>query len=532
MELLAGVAGGLGLFFFGMWLLTENLKKLASRRLRKLAHRWTGNRFAALLWGTIGGGITQSMTALTFIVVSILRSRLTTMSGALAMILGGSIGVTGLVLIVTFDIKVAALYVIGLAGAVVATERLARFRAIAGSFLGGAMIVLGLMLLREAAAPLAEEPWFRDMVEGSGHSLILAFVVAAALTFIVQSSGAVSVFGISLASVGVISVDQAIMTIYGSYFGSAAILTVLSANLTGRSRQVVMYLVIFDLLICAVVIPLLYAEIYLDVPSIKAVIDATGLDLPQRLALVYVITSVVPVPIMLAVLGPSTRILEKLWPESEIDELSRAQFIHGHATVDIDTSLVLVDLEQRRAFRLQQRYFDLVREGKDVRPLRDASRTLMTEIEEFLTDLQPLHPMQAVENRNTLLNRQKLLAWLADSVAAMCDALLDISEQAKLKQFREAMCEGVDSVFLALDHAMESNDDTSWDIASALSGDRSEIMRRLRGKYMESDLRLERADLLNVFIVTNAAEDVFFLLSKLQEEFNPHPRGDRPLLRA
>lgn len=532
MELLAGVVGGLGLFIVGMWLLTENLKKLASRRLRQTAHRWTGNRFVALLWGMIGGGITQSMTALTFIVVSILRSRLTSMSGALAMILGGSIGVTGLVMIVTFDIKIAALYVIGLAGAVVATERLARYRAVAGSFLGGAMIILGLVLLREAAAPLAEEPWFRETVEGTGHSLILAFVIAAALTFIVQSSGAVSVFGISLATVSIISVDQAIMTIYGSYVGSSAILAVLSANLTGRSRQVVMYLVTFNALICAVVIPLLYLEIYLDIPSIKAVIDASGFDLPQRLALVYVITAVAPVPIMLAVLGPSSRILEKLWPESAIDELSRPQFIHGQATVDVETALVLTDLEQRRAFKMQLRYFEHVREGKDVRQLRDASRILMSEIEEFLRELQPIHPMQAVEGRNALLNRQKLLAWLADSVAIMCEALLDTGDQPEVKQFRENMCEGVDSVFLALEHAMESEDETSWAIARTLSSDRGEIMRRLRRKYLETDQKLDKSDLLNIVLVTNTAEDIFFLLAKLEEDFNPYPAEDRRLQHA
>ena len=426
----------------------------------------------------------------------------------------------------------AALFVIGLAGAVVATERLARYRAIAGSFLGGAMIILGLVLLREAAAPLADEPWFREMVAGTGHSLILAFVIAAALTFIVQSSGAVSVFGISLATVGVISVDQAIMIIYGSFIGSGAILAVLSANLSGRSRQVVMYLVIQNALRCALVIPLLYVEIYFGVPSIKAVIDATGFALPQRLALVYVITAVVPVPFMLAVVGPSSRILEKLWPESEVDELSHAQFIHGHATVDIETSLMLVDLEQRRAFRMQLRYFELVRDGKDVRPLRNASRTLMTEIDEFLTELQPLHPMQAVEGRNLLLGRQRLLTWLADSVAVMCGALLDIGDRSELKQFRESMCEGVDSVFLALDHAMEGDDEMSWDIARGLSGDRGETMRRLRGKYLEPDLRLDKSDLLNVVLVTNTAEDIFFLLSKLEEDFNPYPREDRTLARA
>ena len=532
MELLAGVVGGVGLFLVGMWFLTENLKKLASRRLRQSAHRWTTNRFAALLWGTLAGGITQSMTALTFIVVSIQRSRLTNMSGALSMILGGCVGVTGLVMIVTFDIKMVALYILGIAGAVVVTERLARFRAVAGSFLGGAMIILGLMLLREAAAPLAEEPWFREMMEGSGHSLLLALIVAAALTFVVQSSGAVSVFGISLATVGIISVDQAIMIIYGSFIGSAAILYALSANLTGRSRQVVMYLVISNVLTCAVAIPLLYAEIYLDAPSVKALVFATGFDLPKQIAFVYVIVSVVPVPIMVALLGVSRRVLDRLWPVSEMDELSHTQFIHNHASVDIETSLMLVDLEQRRAFKMQLRYFDLVREGKDVRLLRDASRTLMTEIEEVLTELQPLHPMQAVENRNALLGRQKLLTWLADAVPIMCGALLNTGNRPELKQFRESMCEGVDSVFLALDHAMESEDETSWDIVKALSGDRGEIMRRLRGRYMEADLKLGKPDMLNVVLATNTAEDIFFLLSKLEDDFNPYPSEDRRLQRA
>ena len=136
-ELFAGVAGGLGLFIVGMWLLTENLKALASRRLRRTAVRWTANRFSALLWGALAGGVTQSMSAMTFIVVSILRSGLITTQGAFALILGGCVGVSALVVIVTFDIKVIALYVLGIAGACVVSERLSRYRPVAASFLGG-----------------------------------------------------------------------------------------------------------------------------------------------------------------------------------------------------------------------------------------------------------------------------------------------------------------------------------------------------------------------------------------------------------
>ena len=93
------------------------------------------------------------------------------------------------------------------------------------------------------------------------------------------------------------------------------------------------------------------------------------------------------------------------------------------------------------------------------------------------------------------------------------------------------MCEGVDSVFLALDHAMESDDETSWEIARALSGDRGEIMRRLRGKYMAANPNLEKPSLLNVVLATNAAEDIFFLLSKLEQDLNPYPHEDRRLPR-
>ena len=325
-----------------MWLLTENLKALTTGRLRRNAGRLTENRFSALAWGALAGAITQSMSAMTFIVMSLLRSGLITPRGSLALILGGCLGLTGLVVIVTFDIKVVSLYVLGLAGAVVASERLSSFRRVAASFLGGAMLILGLVLLKDAAAPLAELPWFQDMLESTGESIALAFAVAAFLTFVVQSSSVVTVLGINLAAVGLISVDQAIMIMYGSLIGSAAILYVLSAGVAGRARQVVMYLVGYNALTCAVLVPLLYCEIHFGIPLVKAAVLALDLEVDQQLAAIYVFLNVFLLPVMLAGLEWSVSVLERLWPTSQAEELSRPQFIHDHASVDVDTSLVLV----------------------------------------------------------------------------------------------------------------------------------------------------------------------------------------------
>ena len=524
-ELFAWVTGGLGLFVVGMWLLTENLKTLASRQMRRTASRWTGNRFSALLWGAVAGGITQSMFAMTFIVVSFFRSGMITTQGALALILGGCVGISSLVVIVSFDIKVVSLYVLGCSGAVLVSERLSRFRPVAASFLGGAMIILGLALLKDAAAPLAEQPGFRDMLEGTGNSLALAFLVAVFLTFIVQSSSAVSVFGISLATVGVISVDQAIMVMYGTCIGSGAIVYLLSASLAGQSRQVAMYLVGYNVLKCAVLVPLLYCEIHFDIPLVKASVLAFDLDLDQQLALVYVFMGLFLLPVMLPGLKWSASILERLWPTSHADELSRPRFIHDHASVDVDTSLVLVDLEQRRATRNLSQYFEAVRRGGRIGPLRDSTRKLLSYITEFLDDLQTLRPLQGVEDRNYLRNRQKLLVWMEEALGVLCKTLADSADRSVLDQFRTTICESVDSVLLALVDAMESDDEISWDLARRLTGDRGKMMGAIRTKYLERDPPLQHLELIDVLLITNSVEEAFFLFSKLENEFNPNPSG-------
>ena len=521
-EIFGGIVGGFGLFFVGMWLLTENLKRLASRRLRQTARRWTANRFNAVMWGTVAGGISQSMTALTFVVVSILRSGLITTQGAIAMILGGWIGTTTLVIIVTFDLKAVSLYLLGIAGAVVVSERWRRYRPIAASLLGGSMLFFGLFLLKESAAPLAEEPWFRDMVVQTGGSLALTFLVGAVLTAIVQSSSAVSVFGISLATVGITSVDQTIMLIYGTFLGSSLIVYLLSSGLTGRSRQIAMFTVFANIPICALVVLLFYAELYFGIPSMKAAISAFDFELAQQLALLFFLYAVAPVPIVLALLTPTTGIVEKLWPASQTDEVARLHFIHDHATVDIDSSLVLIDLEQERVFRLFSRYFEGARRHEDIAPLRDAVGSVLADIRKFLAELQVDHPRQGVEIRNSLMNRLKLLTWLEDAVGVLCETLIERSNRQEFESFKTSVCEGVDSVFLCMIDAMDSDDVQSWNLVSQLTGDRRSLMRRLRLQYMETSPPLERPDLINVLLITNAVEEIFFLISKLEVDFNPH----------
>ena len=75
-------------------------------------------------------------------------------------------------------------------------------------------------------------------------------------------------------------------------------------------------------------------------------------------------------------------------------------------------------------------------------------------------------------------------------------------------------------MLLSLVDAMEANDRISWEIAKQLTGDRGAMMRKMRLQFLEMDPPLQETELINVLLITNAVEETFFLLSKLETEFN------------
>ena len=522
-EVIAGVAGGLGLFFVGMWLLTDNLRTLASRRLRMIAHRWTENGLSGFSWGALAGTVTQNSTALTFILVSMLRSGLISTRGALIVLIGGNIGVTLLVLVVTFDIELISMGVLGIAGVAMISERLSRYRPVAASFFGGAMIVLGLVLLKQAVAPLADEPWFSGMVESVEGSLVLAFLIGAILTVIVQSVIVVCVVAVSVATLGVITIDQTIMLIYGCVLGASVALLVLSAGLTGRARQVAIYQVLVNGLSSPVLVAVFCIEIYLDVPLLKALAFSFDMSLAQQLALCVVLIPLFCSPFMILTLNPSVRLLERLWPPTTEEETSRTKFIHDHALSDVESALALIDLEQRRVFEILTQYFEKVRQGERVDGLHEATRHLLSEIEEFLVESVGHHPMQSVEDHSSMLTRQKLLSWLEDQVADLCGMLQALPDRPDDRALRTSICEGVDAVFLSLLHAIESGDDELWPIVRTLTGDRSSLMSGMRNTYWKREQSLDESERVRIVEITNTVEHIFFLLSKLVRELDTSP---------
>ena len=321
----------------------------------------------------------------------------------------------------------------------------------------------------------------------------------------------------TLASVGVLGVNETLMLVYGSCAGSGALVYLLSLNIRGRARQVAMYTVLDNVMVCFVFVPLLLLEIHFDVPLVRALVLSVDAGLQQQLALVYVLVGVALAPFMLAVLGPTARLLERLWPATQAEHIGRTRFIHDRAIDDLATSVALADLEQRRILTLFPRYLESVREGTQSSELREAVTGLLSETQAFLSELCASREAHTVEARAVLLIRQSLLVWFEEHLAALCAALPQLDDGSSL---RTSIVEGVDAVLLCLIEAVETDDNDLWSYVRGLTAERSEPMRKVRAAYLSGEHPLgDRETTGSVIAVTSSVEQVFVILDKLAREF-------------
>ena len=114
-----------------------------------------------------------------------------------------------------------------------------------------------------------------------------------------------------------------------------------------------------------------------------------------------------------------------------------------------------------------------------------------------------------------------LLVLLEDSIGTLGKTLTEPSRHPAMESFRTSICESVDSVLLSLIDAIESDDATSWEVARQITGDRGELMREFRVRFLELDPPLRKPDPINLFLVTNAVEEIVILFAKLEQEYNP-----------
>ena len=235
------LAGSLGLFLYGMTLMSESLQKIAGDRLRRILSSITSNPLKGVLTGLAITSIIQSSSATTVMVVSFVNAGLLTLAQAIGVIMGANIGTTVTAWIVSLlgfkaDIAILAVPLIAVGFIMFMSKRQKR-KHTGEMIIGFALLFLGLTFLKESVPDLSSSPdtlKFLQSFTGRGFGSVQIFVgVGTLLTMILQSSSATMALTLVMVNYGWIPFEIAAAMVLGENIG-----TTITANIAAAVGNV------------------------------------------------------------------------------------------------------------------------------------------------------------------------------------------------------------------------------------------------------------------------------------------------------
>jgi phosphate:Na+ symporter len=231
------LVGGLAIFLYGMNLMSEGVNQSAGRKIRKMLESFTRNRFTALTTGAIATTIIQSSSAVSVMVISLVKANILKFSQTFGILLGAAIGTTITAQIIAFKITDYALLIIAVGFFLNLAAKNNVLKTTGSAMMGFGLLFYGLHLMSEAMYPLRDYDPFLQFLTRLDHPVagILAGLV---FTAIIQSSSAFIGIVIVLASQGLINLEAGVALLLGSNIGTTFTAAIASLNAGYEAKRV------------------------------------------------------------------------------------------------------------------------------------------------------------------------------------------------------------------------------------------------------------------------------------------------------
>ena len=226
--------GALGMFLYGMNLMSSGLQKAAGNRLRGFLGAMTSSPLKGVLTGLGITSVIQSSSATTVMVVGFVNASLLTLNQAVGVIMGANIGTTitaWLISLLGFkaDISVLAVPLMAL-GFIMSIAKKEKYKNISEFVIGFSLLFLGLSLMKNSVPDLRQTPEVLSFIQqwtGYGFGSVVIFLVfGTILTLVLQSSSATMALTLIMMSLGWIPFDMAAAMVLGENIG-----TTITANI-------------------------------------------------------------------------------------------------------------------------------------------------------------------------------------------------------------------------------------------------------------------------------------------------------------
>jgi phosphate:Na+ symporter len=368
MTLLA-LFGGLALLLYGMQLIGEGLQRAAGSHLRHLLTRMTSTRLAAVGSGALVTAIIQSSSATTLMLIGFVSAGLLTFPQSLGVILGADIGTTVTVQLLAFRVQELSLLLVGVGFATVFFGRRGLVKSLGQVVLGFGFIFLGMKVMNDGLAPLADNELTRQVLVALAGNPFLGLLVGAVLSAGMASSAATIGLSLSLGQQGLLPLSASLPVVLGANIGTCATALAASMRSSSDARRVAVAHIAFKVLGVALVFPF--------IGPLANLVALTSLDPARQIANTHTFFNVAISALFLPFAPWAARVITALVPEEERGD-------NPYRTRYLDDRFL-----EQPALAIGQAMREALRMGDVAQAmLRDAMVVMRTNNQELLEDVE------------------------------------------------------------------------------------------------------------------------------------------------
>lgn len=245
------MAGGLGLFLFGIRTMGDGLENAAGAKLKRMLEVLTGNRFLAVLVGFIVTAIIQSSTATTVMVVGFVNAGMMSLAQAVGVIMGANIGttVTSLLIALNFSSVAAAAVLVGVIPMLASKKTVVKN--LGAIFTGFGLLFLGIDMMSDSMAPLRESAGFMNFIVTVSESPLrplFGIILGIVMTAVLQSSSASVGVLQTLAMQGLVPLKFSVFVLFGQNIGTCLTALFSTVGAKKNSKRAAVIHLLFNLI--------------------------------------------------------------------------------------------------------------------------------------------------------------------------------------------------------------------------------------------------------------------------------------------
>lgn len=299
------MAGGLGLFLFGIRTMGDGLENAAGAKLKRMLEVLTGNRFLAVLVGFVVTAIIQSSTATTVMVVGFVNAGMMSLAQAVGVIMGANIGttVTSLLIALNFSSVAAASVLVGVI--LMLASKKTVVKNLGAIFTGFGLLFLGIDMMSDSMAPLRESSGFMNFIVTVSESPLrplFGIILGIVMTAVLQSSSASVGVLQTLAMQGLVPLKFSVFVLFGQNIGTCLTALFSTVGAKKNSKRAAVIHLLFNLIGTGIFIIIALLTPYVEW------IEKLSPDPMAQIAISHIVFNIVSTVIMF----PFAKVLVKL----------------------------------------------------------------------------------------------------------------------------------------------------------------------------------------------------------------------------